>query len=82
MKAKALITAVLLAATNFAWANGGLSIDNVEQHMNADNWADTQTERQVIVVQGPIDKFDVEIPKQDSYFVDTNKLKHSYDGQA
>ena len=82
MKAKALITAVLLAATNFAWANGGLSIDNVEQHMNADNWADTQTERQEIVVQGPIDKFDVEIPKQDSYFVDTNKLKQNYDGQA
>ena len=31
MKSKALLTAVLLAATNFAWANGGLSVDNVEQ---------------------------------------------------
>ena len=82
MKAKALITAVLLTASNFAWANGGLSIDNFEQHMNADNWADTQTDRPEIAGQGPVDKFDVELPKQDTYFVDTNKLKHNYDGKA
>ena len=31
MKSKALLIAVLLAATNFAWANGGISVDNVEQ---------------------------------------------------
>ena len=46
MNVKALLAAVLLAATNFAWAGaGGLSIDNIEQHMNASNWAQTQTER-------------------------------------
>ena len=32
MKSKALLTAVLLAATNFAWANGGITVDNFEQH--------------------------------------------------
>lgn len=82
MKAKALFTAVLLAASNFAWANGGLSIDNTEQHMNADNWADTQTDRPEIVVQGPADKFDVELPNQGTYFVDTDQFKQSYDGHA
>ena len=82
MKAKALLTAVLLAATNFAWAQGGLSLDNVEQHMNANNWANTQAATPKIVVQGPIDQFDVVTPDRGRALVDTNKLKQSYDGQA
>jgi hypothetical protein len=32
MKSKALLTAVLLAATNFAWAQGGITPDNFEQN--------------------------------------------------
>ena len=32
MKSKALLTAVLLAATNFAWAQGGITPDNFAQH--------------------------------------------------
>ena len=47
MKAKALLIAVFLAATNFAWAQGGLDINNAEQHMNASTWAQTQTERDI-----------------------------------
>ena len=82
MKAKALLTAVLLAATNFAWANGGLSIDNVEQSMNANNWVATDTARPEIFAQGPIDKFDVAVPGRDDYLVDANLLKQSYDGQS
>lgn len=82
MKAKALLTAVLLAATNFAWANGGLSIDTVEQHMDANNWVATDTARSDIVVQGPIDQFDVAIPGRDDYLVDTNQFRQSYDGQS
>ena len=35
MKTKALLTAVLLAATNFAWAQGGITVDNFEQHYGA-----------------------------------------------
>jgi len=31
MKSKALLIAVLLAASNFAWANGGISVNNDEQ---------------------------------------------------
>lgn len=80
MKAKALLTAVLLATTNFAWAQGGLSIENVEQQMNADNWTDTLTSRSEIVAQGPIDKFDIEASR--SNFVGSNSLKQSYDGQT
>jgi|GEM_PF-1853990 hypothetical protein len=82
MKAKALLTAVLLAATNFAWANGGLTIDNVEQHTDANNWVTTQTDRQEIVVQGPIDQFDVALPSRNRSLVDTNKLKQAYDRQS
>lgn len=82
MKAKALLTAVLLAATNFAWAQGGLTIDNVEQHMDADNWVATDTARSEIVAQGPIDQFEVVAPSRDDYLVDTNQFKQSYDGQS
>ncbi|NNC67919.1 MAG: hypothetical protein HKN83_07805 [Gammaproteobacteria bacterium] len=82
MKLKALLTAALLATTNLALANGGLTIDNVEQTMNANNWVNTQTERQEIVVQGPIDAFDVITQNRDRNVVDTNKLKQAYDGQV
>lgn len=75
MKAKALLTAVLLAATNFAWAQGGLSIDSVEAngYMSANN---SQPE---IVVQGPIDQFDVDAPRT---LVDTDKYKNTNNGRV
>ena len=57
MKTKATITAILLSAANMAWASGGVNIDNVEQHMNANNWVKTQAERSEITVQAPVDKF-------------------------
>lgn len=79
MKGKAIITAVLLAASNFALANGGLSIDNVQQNMNAENTKTTESERPKIVAKGPIDKFE-NAPKTASVFVDTDRLQHSYDG--
>lgn len=82
MKTKALLTAVLLTATTFVSANGGLSIDNVEQSMNANNWVATDTARPEIFAQGPIDKFDVVIPGREDYLVDANLLKQSYDGQS
>jgi len=82
MKAKGLLTAVLLVATNFAWAQGGLSIDNVAQHMNSNNWINAQTEGPEVVAQGRTDKFNVEIPTRKRELADTNKLKQSYDGQS
>lgn len=82
MKIKALLTAVLLATSNLAWAQGGLTIDNVRQHMNAQNWADTQTGSPAIVVQGPIDQFEAYSNNRRQYTVETSQLKHSYDGQS
>ena len=82
MKAKALLTAVLLTATTFVSANGGLSIDNVEQSMNANNWVATDTARPEIVTQGPIDQFEVVTPDRSRALVDTNQLKQSYNGQV
>lgn len=79
MKAKGLLTAVLLVASNFAWAQGGLSVDNVEQHMSTDDWIDTKTTRPDIATQGPIDKFNVEAQ---SLTIDTRSFMHSYDGYS
>ena len=82
MKAKVLTTALLLAASNFALANGGLSIDNVEEHMNADVWVNTVTDRAEIVVQGSIDKFETTDQVSNRDLVDTNKFKQAYNGQS
>ena len=82
MKAKALLTAVLLAAANSVWANGGLTIDNVEQHMDAQNWIATDAANQEIIAQGSVDKFDVASNDGDRTVVDTNQLRQSYDGQS
>lgn len=82
MKVKTLLTAALLATTNLALANGGVSIDNVEQAMSTSKWVNTQTVRQAIVVQGSIDAFDVITEDRDRPLVDTNKLRHSNDSQV
>jgi len=47
MKSKALLTAVLLAASNFAWANGGITPDNFEQYLKVDNGVATADTNQV-----------------------------------
>jgi len=82
MKSKALLTAVLLAATNSAWPNGGLSVDNVEKHMNVAKWTATETGPQKITTQGAIHQFNVVVPNRNRAMVDTNQLRHSYDGRA
>ena len=81
MKAKAIVTTVLLAASNFAAANGGLGIDNVEQHMNAINWADTQANQQEIIVQGALDRFQ-DYTAGEVTVINVNQLKQAYDGQS
>ena len=74
MKTKGLLIAVLLTATNFAWAQGagGLGIDNVEQHMNANNQAKTDSGRSEIVAQSSTNKFEVVTPDRNRTLVDTN----------
>ncbi len=78
MKAKVLITDLLFAATNFASANGGLSIDSVE----ANDYMSAENSQPEIVAQGPIDQFEVVTPDRNRTLVDTNQLKLSYDGQS
>ena len=81
MKAKTILTAALLGASNFAAANGGLGIDSVEQHMNASNWTNTQASQQEIIVQAPLDQFQNYVADEMTV-VDTNKFKQNYDGQS
>ena len=80
MKKEILAAVTLLTASQFAAASG-LGIDNVEQHMNADNWVTTQTTAQEIVVQAPVDAF-VNAPRGEKVIVDRNVLQQSYDGQS
>ena len=75
MKSKALLAAVLLAATNFAWAQGGLSIDNAE----ATGYMSTDNSQAEIIVQGPIDQFDVDAPRT---LVDTDQFKNTNSGRV
>jgi len=82
MNSKALLTAILVASTNIALANGGLNIDNVGTHMNATQWSDTNGDRPEIVAQGPIEQFEVTLSNRDKFVVNTNKLKQSYNGKA
>ena len=81
MKAKILTTAALLAASNFAAANGGLGIDNVDQHMGAIDWVATQVVQQEINAQGPLEQFQNYVA-EDVTVVDVNQLKQNYDGQS
>jgi hypothetical protein len=82
MKSKALLTAVLLATTNLASANGGLSVGNVEQHMNTDKWIAAETASQKIIPQSPIDQFKVTALSRDRSLVDTDQLRQTYDGRT
>ena len=78
MKSKAILTAVLLAATNFAWANGGLSIDATEDN----GYRSASNNQPEIVVQGPTNQFDVALASREQYVVDTNQFKQSNDGKS
>ena len=82
MKSNALLTTILLTTTNFAWANGGLSVDNVEQHMNAEKWVTTETAARKIITQGPTDQFDVISPNHDRTVVNTSHLRQAYDARS
>ena len=75
---KAIVTLALLVISGTTFA-GGLGIENVQQHMNANDWVSTQADQQRIISQGSIEKF--ESYTQDETMVDTNKLRHSYQGK-
>ncbi len=71
--------ALVLAATSAS--AGGLSIDTVEQSMNSESWVVTYTEAQEIKAQGPLTAFDSYVNEVQD-FVDTESLRHDYDGQS
>ena len=78
MKSTFVLPIVFLATSNIGIA-GGLSIDNVREHMGTNDWVVTQGSSSEIVVKGPLDKFNVVIPQQNESVVDPNKFKHSND---
>lgn len=78
MKAKTILTAVFLMSTNVAFASGGLSIDNVKET----NFVSENNSKQVIIVQGPLDKFNSQVSNSPVNTVDTEKLRKDYDGQS
>jgi hypothetical protein len=78
MKFTLVLPVVFLVTSNIGMA-GGLSIDNVNEHMNADSWVETNSTPVEIVVKGPLDKFDVVIPQQEEEIIDRNKFRQSND---
>ena len=82
MTSKTILTAVLLTITNLASANGGLSVDNVEQHMNAEKWITTETTSQEIITQDPIDQFNVIALSRGTTLIYTDQLRQAYDGRT
>lgn len=82
MKYLPLHAIAIFVFTSTTWASGGLSIDSVEKHMNVDTWIATESTPQKIVVQAPVDRFDVKLETHQEYFVDTDQFKHNYDGQS
>ncbi len=76
----ALPIALFFAATA-ASANGGLSIDNVDQSMNSENWVQTNSVAPEINVQGPLAAFENYIAETRE-FVDTDALRQDFDGQS
>ena len=78
MNTKVIVTAILFSATNMAWASGGISIDNVEQHMNANNWIMTQAQRSEISIQGQTDKVVVAAPSLSESVADNDYEEDPY----
>lgn len=74
---KKLLSLVALIAASTASANGGLSIDTVEQHGNADQWQQTNSVAIEIVTQAPVDKFNAYKSNTRSV-VDTDALRHNH----
>lgn len=79
MNTKVIITAILFSATNMAWASGGISIDNVEQHMNTNNWIMTQAQRSEISIQGQTEKIVVAAPSISESIADYGNEDGLYD---
>ena len=77
MQNKAIISTILFFAANMAWASGGISIDNVDQHTDANNRVMTQVERVEISTQGHVVQPAAVMPVKDqdaSHTVDIESL--------
>ena len=78
MKTKALITVVLLATSNFVWAQGGLGIDNIPQHTGTDNTSVNNTHLEN-TVQKSTNKDQVVTPEHKQPLVDIHYDSSGYE---
>ncbi len=74
---KKLLPLAALVVASTASANGGLSIDTIEQHGNVDQWQQTNSVAVEIVTQAPVDKFNAYKSNSKS-IVDTDALRHNH----
>ncbi len=82
MLAKAVIITVMMVAFNYAWAQGGLSIDNNGKRMHSIDGNVTNTAIPAITTQGPVGSFETFTSDQANQIVDVEKLKQSFNGQS
>ena len=81
MSIKSISVLTILFAATSASANGGLTIDNVNEHMNAQNWVQTSSVPSAIITQAPVDAF-TQYQSENQTLVNTDSLKQSHDGQS
>ena len=81
MKIKQALPIAAFFVVTSASASGGLSINDAEQSMNADNWVSTHTVQTEVYGQGPIDAFNNYVD-QEREVVETDSFRQDYDGQA
>ncbi len=84
MKTRGLTAAILITTAQFAFAQGGggVSIDNFDSTLTTESNS-RQTKHSIKVTpQAPTHKFEVRVPSQNRDFLNTEKLKQSYDGVA
>ena len=81
MNIKSISALAIFLASTAASANGGLSIDSVNEHMDAQNWVNISGERSVINTQAPVDAF-TQYQSESQAMVNADTLQQSYDGQS
>ena len=81
MNTKSLLPLAILFSATAASANGGLGVDNVDQHMNSTQWVQTISEAPQIRTQGPLEKFNA-YEKASQQTVDTESFRQDYNGQS
>ncbi len=81
MNIKSFLVLASFSVASAVSANGGLALHNVNQHMNSQDWIQTNSKAPVINAQSSIDNF-TQYQSENQSIVNTDLLKLNHDGQS